>query len=256
MSLILEALRKSEAERRRGLPPDLSSELPPPAPVRARRVPIGIVLAVPAALALAAWLWWPRQAALPERATAAAAPIDAPVNSRVDADAGPRETTQRDADVPAPMPTPTPTPRSTPEITAPAVPAPPASAPRPVASAPQPAPTPTIDAPPSPAPPPPAVGAPAAASPVSAPASTPAVAEPAAGRVTALADLDPETRKALPPLRLSMHMWNEAPSRRFAIVDGKRVAEGDRVGDATVARIEPDGLLLEWRGAGIRVPLR
>ena len=31
MSLILEALRKSEAERRRGEMPDLRAELPPPA---------------------------------------------------------------------------------------------------------------------------------------------------------------------------------------------------------------------------------
>ena len=36
MSLILEALRKSEAERRRGDAPDLRVELPPPAATKIR----------------------------------------------------------------------------------------------------------------------------------------------------------------------------------------------------------------------------
>ena len=105
----------------------------------------------------------------------------------------------------------------------------------------------------------PVAEAPAPAAPASAPIATlapGATPRVAASGITALSDLDPETRKALPPLRLSMHMWNEEPSRRFAIVDGRRVVEGDRIGEATVTRIEPDGLLLEWRGAGLRVPLR
>src|SRR5262245_13450732 len=39
MSLILEALRKSEAERRRGQPPDLFADLPPASRRTARRSP-------------------------------------------------------------------------------------------------------------------------------------------------------------------------------------------------------------------------
>ena len=39
MSLILEALRKSEAERRRGSTPDVAMELPPVAVARARATP-------------------------------------------------------------------------------------------------------------------------------------------------------------------------------------------------------------------------
>ena len=43
MSLILEALRKSEAERRRGQAPDLYAELPPVARMQRQPVPV--------------WLW-------------------------------------------------------------------------------------------------------------------------------------------------------------------------------------------------------
>ncbi len=81
-------------------------------------------------------------------------------------------------------------------------------------------------------------------------------APPSIGGVTALNDLDPNTRQALPTLKLSMHMWNEEPARRFAILDGRRVVEGDRIGEATVTHIEPNGVLLEWRGSRVRVPLR
>ena len=45
MSLILEALRKSEAERRRDSTPDVALELPPPAPRASRSTPT--------------WLWPP-----------------------------------------------------------------------------------------------------------------------------------------------------------------------------------------------------
>src|SRR5690606_25468116 len=59
MSLILEALRKSEAERRRGEAPDLRVELPPVASPRRAAVPAwagiaGVALVLLAALAL---LW-------------------------------------------------------------------------------------------------------------------------------------------------------------------------------------------------------
>jgi general secretion pathway protein B len=74
--------------------------------------------------------------------------------------------------------------------------------------------------------------------------------------VLLVGELDAETRNALPPLKLSMHLWNEDPTRRFVILDGQRLGEGDRVGEASIARIEPDGVLLEWHGRRIRVPVR
>jgi general secretion pathway protein B len=50
--------------------------------------------------------------------------------------------------------------------------------------------------------------------------------------------------------------WNPDPAQRFVILDGQRLGEGDRAGDASIVRIERDGVLLEWHGRGIRVPVR
>ena len=55
MSLILEALRKSEAERRRGDAPDLRVELPPPAPPKRRLAPLAWIVA---GTLLAAIVWY------------------------------------------------------------------------------------------------------------------------------------------------------------------------------------------------------
>jgi len=71
-----------------------------------------------------------------------------------------------------------------------------------------------------------------------------------------LSDLDPDSRKALPPLKLSMHMWNSDPSQRFVILDGNRVREGDRVGDAVVTAITSDGVVLDWNGRRLKLPIR
>lgn len=214
MSLILEALRKSEAERRRGEAPDLLRVDPVPAraaPAPWRRAWIAAPLLLVAALAA----WWWRDG-------------DAPV--AVDADAPVRA-----APVAAKAATPTRPPATLPEIDRlqppPAPPPAPGVAPDRVATA----------AAASPAPP--------------ASASTAPVAAPAPAAPVALAALPASQRKALPPLRLSMHLWNEDPARRVAILDGRRVAPGDRIGDAVVAGIRPDGVLLDWNGLQVLVPL-
>ena len=221
MSLILEALRKSEAERRRGLPPDVHAELPPAATARPYRMPTWAwALLAAAVLAAAAW-WWLHDRGTPPIASVPATAID---ESRVSAEPVPAQTA-------LPARTPAPAPASPPSPASPVV---------------------------APSEPPVAVDTPttAAASPV--PRDTPpaALPTPLPGRVPAVTDLDPESRKALPPLRLSMHLWNADPAQRFVIIDGQRLGEGDRVGEATVARIEADGVLLEWRGSQLRLPLR
>jgi hypothetical protein len=53
-----------------------------------------------------------------------------------------------------------------------------------------------------------------------------------------------------------MHMWNEDPSRRFVILDGQRMAEGDRSGALTVIAIERDGVVVERNGQRAKIPLR
>lgn len=69
-----------------------------------------------------------------------------------------------------------------------------------------------------------------------------------------LSDLPVDQRRQLPPLKMSMHMW--APTQRFAIIDGARVAEGDRLGDAVVEAITADGVVLAWQGQRLHLPTR
>lgn len=241
MSLILEALRKSEAERRRAQAPDLFA----PAQVAVapvRRLPHAWVLVSGALLALvAAWLLarglWPASES-------------------------------RDAPISLPRPaaaTPVPSNTGTPERPTPRLLPTPALPPVAVADATTPAPTPrpddsnvpnavvsgddVVEAEPPPAPPP--------ASPM------PAVAEPAPAAVggdTAppmrLSELAADARRQLPPLKLTMHMWNEAADRRFVILDGRRLAEGDRIGTVRVNEIRRDGVVLDWNGQRLELPLR
>lgn len=242
MSLILEALRKSEAERRRGRMPDLHAELPPvPAPRAAARPAwpwvAGSGLLV--ALALAAWLLLGART----EATAVPAALATPrtVVPAAHAPALPRIAHLQPAPVPAPVrTTPTPTPSAAaPVASTPAVPLPsPPAAPRPLA----------VQTTVATATPPPVERA----LPPPRPASTAA----SGGTALMLADLAPEQRKALPPLKLSMHMWNDDASRRFVILDGNRLGEGDRIGDAVVTAITRDGVQLDWNGVALKIPLR
>ena len=71
-----------------------------------------------------------------------------------------------------------------------------------------------------------------------------------------LADLGAEERKQLPQLKLSMHLWNDAPGQRFVILDGQRLGEGDRIGDAVVEQITREGAILAWNGRRLRLSLR
>lgn len=81
-------------------------------------------------------------------------------------------------------------------------------------------------------------------------------ADTATGTPLRLADLSTADRQQLPPLKMSMHMWGADSARRFAIIDGKRVAEGDRVGEAVVETINQDDVVLAWNGIRVRVPVR
>ena len=71
-----------------------------------------------------------------------------------------------------------------------------------------------------------------------------------------LSDLSAAERKSLPPLKVSMHMWDGDATRRFVIVDGNRLVEGDRIGDAVVTTITADGVLLDWNGRRLKLPIR
>ncbi|MGO4551768.1 general secretion pathway protein GspB [Lysobacter sp. 2RAF19] len=221
MSLILEALRKSEAERRRAVVPDLLAEPALAAPIAkasSQRWPW-----IAGGLAIAASLAW---FAMRDRAPAPISVIPAR-DARAVAQPAPATAAPIDTQRAAPA-------LQRPIVVAP--PAPPAPAkPAPVADAPPPviAPPPRIERTPAPAPAP--------------------VAIDTTERVS---DLGVEERKQLPPLKLSMHMWNDVASQRFVIIDGTRLRVGDRLGALVVADILPDGVLLDWNGRALKLPLQ
>ncbi len=74
----------------------------------------------------------------------------------------------------------------------------------------------------------------------------------AAVDVPRIADIDATLP---PPVKLSMHMWDASPGKRFVILDGQRMGEGDRNGEVSVVAIERDGVIVERNGKRARVPL-
>ena len=211
MSLILEALRKSEAERRRGNTPDVAMELPP-APLRTRNTtPAWLWPLLLAAIVVVALAWW--LAGRRDDAAATAPAVDA-----VTVEAAPV------AGAPAVVPrTPVAVPATTAAAPAQATETPePAVVAAPVVANPQPAPPPVREPTPPPSFPPP----------VPVPAAT-----------------------SMSGVKLSMHMWDASADKRFVILNGQRMGEGDRNGDVQVVAIERDGVVVERDGQRARVPL-
>ena len=211
MSLILDALRKSEAERRRGQAPDVFAATPGAPPARAPAPRVWPLLLLGAMLLGSAWLIWKTGGERGEPAPVA--------NEVATEDAPAVAPPPRIIVVPAPAPPPATRPARDPEEEAPIVAAPA---------------TPSPPAPPMPAPPPETLAADPELPPV--------------------AVLDAATRAALPPLKLTMHVYADDPARRFAIVDGQRVAEGARLGAAVVAQIRRDGVVIEVDGRRLLLP--
>jgi general secretion pathway protein B len=211
MSLILEALRKSEAERRRGNTPDVAMELPP-TPLRTRNAtPVWLWPALLAAIVVAALAWW--LAGRGDAAQPATPVIDAAIVEPAPVAAAPAVVPR--APVAAPAVT-APAPVQTMATPEPAVVTPPVPASQ--------QPPPTRELPP----PPPPITQP--------PASVPSAT-------------------SMSGVKLSMHMWDASADKRFVILNGQRMAEGDRNGEVQVIAIERDGVVVERDGQRARVPL-
>jgi general secretion pathway protein B len=74
----------------------------------------------------------------------------------------------------------------------------------------------------------------------------PAPARPALPSVW---ELSYATRKDLPDLTPTMHVYADDPHQRFVVVKGDRHVEGDDLGDGvTLREIRPDGMVLEFKG--------
>jgi general secretion pathway protein B len=277
MSIILDALRKSEAARRRNETPALFDVMPTAAEPATKRPrwplwSIGMIGTVGiASLALALWLTargdpvrTNEAVATPDEARAAIDHTQAQAASNASADpardpsivastAAPAVATPA-ATMPAPMPTSPGIPMPETSATAPpAVIQMPAPMPRSASTAGIPA---TTEMPPSRdafADPPP-VAPPAAT--IEQPQASQAFRSPANDAPLALADLDAGTRKQLPPLKLSMHVWNDVAAQRFVILDGQRLREGDVLGEVVIERITRDGAMLSWRGTSLSIEWR
>jgi len=243
MSLILEALKKSEAQRRLGHAPGLMT--PTLEAPQERRVWPFVVALVAVAVLAAATAWWfaGRTAVADDVAVVARSepvvitPVAEPVRS---------EPERKPESKPAPAPR-----QSPPMAAAPRVEPTPRSEPAFAAQEQEreSRPVPASDVPPSPFPQSEAA-APVAQTRPSAPvavASPPdAAPEPF---VPSLMHLPSAERQGLPPLRLSMHVYSADPAGRFSIIDGKRYSEGQSIAAGlVVAEIRRDGVVIERDG--------
>ncbi len=276
MSLILEALKKSEAQRRLGEAPSLGT---PFTATRRRRSPLPwITLGVVLVAAGAGW-WLLRPHARLAETAAATAPAN---GARAAADAKARIQPAAPASVPAQRPTeahappiaviapPTPSPAATPHRAPPVTDE--------ITSIP---PNTALSAPPPKRPYPHRLGLlsrrrkrptrtkprratlrarrrrqqrrrlPQPRHPAPAQASPPASAEPAIPTVDELAF---DLRRDLPDLPITMQVYSSDPTRRFILVDGERKKEGDAIRDVAVREIRSNGVVLEFRGQRFLLP--
>ncbi len=218
MSYILDALRKSEQERRQSQVPDLQTQhTPPPQKGRGKRLwPWLIVAALLLNAALLTWHLGPWSEGEPLAADPAA------VDDIVVATAEP-------APVPTPLPPPaSPTAEPSAETAAPP-PQPEISDARQAAPPePPPAPTPSAEAPP-------------------APAATPQAAAPPG--VPRLEDLPLSLRRQIPDLAISLHFYTDAPAARMVRINGRNLREKQRVDEnITVREITEEGVVLDFNG--------
>lgn len=231
MSLILEALRRSEAQRRLGAPPDLHGTLAAPTAARpvlgrwiAPMLIAGLVLVVLVlALRYDQRPLPPAPAPLPAAAPLAPSAAGPPDHAALPAASASALARELDAPLSPPSP-PAAAAASAGPAAAPvmaAVPLPPLAAPQPASQlelAPQPA-------------------------------------DPAATAALSLDRLDAGSRAQLPPLRVSMHVYDPDPARRFVLIDGRRLREGDLLAaDLRLVAIEREGLQLDWRGRPLHLP--
>ena len=249
MSLILEALKKSEAERRLGRAPDLLTPAAMPVPERRPWLWLwGVVFGLAAALIVVLVLW-ARSAldaptARPPAPASASAPAAPPPDTTISAPPpapAPVSRTPANAIANAPLPQDpdfASTERESVPVPAHAIPLPPPTPPAPRQNMP----SPPAQAQPVVTRPLPASLPAAASVPVTVPEPEPAqTLEP----LQHLATLPASLREGLPPLRLSMHVYDPDPAARFVLIDGKRYRQGDAIAPGIlIDAIRPDGVAI------------
>ena len=226
MSYILEALKKSQAERQLGELPSIHAPQvqlhPAPAAGGARRLPLWLGLGAACIGAIGLWLWQPWQAAVPVAAPLAAA-VPAPV-----AAVAPAPVVAAPVAVPAPVP-----------VVA-AAPAPVIARPVPVpVSMPEPAPV---------QPAPVAKAAPVPAAPVPA-------AVPVEEIIPGLRDLPEPIQRQIPAIALGGYIYSKDPADRLLLIDKVLRHEGEEVAPGLVLdKLQPKAAIFSFRGYRYRVP--
>jgi general secretion pathway protein B len=279
VSLILEALKKSEAERQVGRAPGLMTPMPAFASRRSR-APLWIALTIILAGSVAMTGWWfsrstsetPVEIPLVEaEQIESAAAVASTESDSIEAPA-PRADESRNASAstrpvsPPPRAAATPTPALRPQATdvdadlpAPRDPEFDSVERESVALTPeslQPS-SPAIPTPPTPVIPAPAVNAASIGAAAPAPAATNAD-DPLGLAVADLPKVDQlsaQERENLPPLKMSMHLFAEDPAARFVLIDGQRYAGGEQIAASLrVVAIRRDGAELEFNGRHFLLP--
>jgi len=232
MSYILEALKKSQAERQLGELPSIHAPQVQlhdgAASGAARRAPVwlalgGVTLAVAAALLL--WQPWQAAATVPAPALAPAVLAQA---------------------VPAPAPTVAPAPVAAPVTQA--VPVPPAATAAPVHHA-RPVAEPPQERPGQAAPPPVPAAAPAPAP--AAPAPAPAGEESVPG----MRDLPEPIQRQIPPIAIGGYIYSKNPADRLLLIDKVLRHEGEELAPGLVLeKLQPKAAIFSFKGYRYRVP--
>lgn len=233
MSLLLDALRKAEEERRLGQPPTLAAvtRLAAASAVADRRwLPwllggggLALGLAALALLLLRPPRAAPAPAPVPAVTTAPAPVVRAPPLEALPLP--PEEGVYELSDLEI-----EPALRSTPPVAvAPAPRAAPEPPPRPLDSPPQPGPALNVER----------------------------IQLAAAGDVAVpLAEMPAEYRASFPAFRVDVHVWNEDPAQRFVRLNGRRYREGDVTQEGPrLLAIVMNGMDFEHRGTRVRLPL-
>ena len=71
-----------------------------------------------------------------------------------------------------------------------------------------------------------------------------------------LKDLPPEIRKTIPEISMAGHVYSEVPARRMIMINNKIVREGERVGDQLkLLRITWDGVILRYMNTDFQIKL-
>jgi len=74
-------------------------------------------------------------------------------------------------------------------------------------------------------------------------------------RAPALNDLPAPVASGLPHVSIDLHVYADDPAQRFVVINGERLREGGTMRDGTyLERITPDGVVLSSRGTRFSVP--